>query len=274
MSQKIRKEAKPTLRRNFSRPTLTSAVRRHQLSRSPQPLPAKRFKSLSRRFFTPLNLHHQVRGITCVSWLPSNIYYSWRSQGPQRVYLCPLPRGYCHISISVSWLFLPPPSQTGDRLSLLRGTSEKMQAWRANEDGRAGGTRPPESHNHGEERRRGRLRERHIPGNRDGGMEGGSKAWGSGEQAEPAHGANRAPTNPGGSPAMKPRTTWVTRRSPNPASAQQVSGSLPGGWAGPGGGGGFVHSTPSSRLQPCLGRGRGAETQPPPAPSAGRPQRL
>lgn len=134
--------------------------------------------------------------------LSPNIYYSWQTQGLQCVYLCPLPRGYCHISISVSWLFLPP-SQTRDRLCLLWDTSEKTQAWRANGAGRARRARPPKSKSHGEKRRvTGTVISR--------GAGGSSGDWGKREQSlEEAGSRQRTPT--GRTCPNQPSRAW--RRS-------------------------------------------------------------
>lgn len=122
-------------------------------------------------------------------------------------------------------------------MSLLRGTSEKMQVGRANEGGRAGRTRPPESH--GEAKRQ--VTKKAYPGKQEAaGMEGSGE--GSGKQAELPRGENRAPADPGkaGDEALHDMS-----HSPEPRPCVSAAGErqpLPGGSGG----------TPLARPGPAL----------------------
>lgn len=111
------------------------------------------------------------------------------------------------------------------------------------------------------ERRRGRLRERHIPGNRDGG----------GKQSLGKRGAGRArprgepcPNQPRGEPGDE--AAHDMSHSPEPKPCVSAAGERQPARGLGRARGGFLHSTPSSRLRPCLGRGRGVETRPAPSP--------
>lgn len=153
-------------------------MKRHQLSQIPQLRPVKRFKSVSRRFFTPLSSHGQVWGILFVYRLPSKVYYSWQWQGLQRAYLWQDTAIFPPLFRDCSFPSQPDRRQTDRRQTVSPPGLLRKDAREQTRMGEPGGRDPPARES--EPRRSGRWGERYIPrsGREQGWVRGrGSKTW-------------------------------------------------------------------------------------------------